>query len=135
MDLQVDETGWPIVTARWTTLEGGDVEPLLKRMDAWLARRERFGFLLDSRGARALSPDQRVKVLEHMKANAALTQKYLVQAVVIDNLVQRTLFYAVSLLFPHPFPSRVFAEPAAARQWLESLVLAPGSDTGASSSG
>jgi hypothetical protein len=123
MDLQVDETGWPIVTARWTTMKGGDLGPLLSRMDAWLARGERFGFLLDSRGAGALSPDQRVKILDHMKANAALTKQFLVQAVVIDNLVQRTLFYAVSLVFPHPFPSRVFAEPKAAREWLESVVL------------
>ena len=124
MDLQVDETGWPIVIARWTTMKGRDLEALLSRMDAWLARGERFGLMLDSRGGDPPSPEQRAQIIEHMKANAQLTEKYLVQAVVMDNLAQRTAFYAMNLIFPHPFPSRVFADVQSAREWLESMLQA-----------
>lgn len=118
MDLQIDETQWPLVLARWTSLEGGTLATFLSRMDAWLARKERFGLLLDSRGAGAMPPEQRKLVIDHMRANAALTAQYFVQAVVIDNLVQRTLFHAVRLVLPSPFPNRVFREPEAARSWL-----------------
>ena len=118
MDFQIDETQWPLVTARWTNLEGGTIAAFLTRMDAWLGRKERFGLLLDSRGAGAVPPEQRKLVLDHMRANAPLTSKYFVQAVVIDNLVQRTLFHAIRLVFPNPFPSRIFSDPEAARRWL-----------------
>jgi hypothetical protein len=124
MDFQLDETQWPLVQARWTSLEGGTLTAFLKRMDSWLARKERFGLLLDSRGAGPMPPEQRKLVLDHMRANAALTAKYFVQAVVIDNLVQRTLFHAIRLVFPSPFPNRIFSDPDAARSWLNEQLQA-----------
>jgi hypothetical protein len=123
MEVDLDESEWPIVVARWkrSVLEV-DLSPLLARIDEWLSRRTRFGLLIDARGAGGLSPDQRAQVLIHMRANAALTKEWLVQATVIDNLVQRTLFYGVNLLFPNPFPSKVFGDVAAARRWLEGVL-------------
>lgn len=118
MDFQIDETQWPLVTLRWTSIEGGSLTTFLARMDVWLARKQRFGLLLDTRGAGALRPEQRKLVLDHMRANAALTREYFVQAVVADNLVQRTLYHAVRLLFPSPFPTRLFSDPEPARRWL-----------------
>jgi hypothetical protein len=119
MEVEFDESAWPIVVARWrTSLPEGDLTPILRKMDQWLAR-GRFGLLIDARGASGMSPDQRGQLLAHMKANAALTAERLVQAMVIDNLVHRTLFYGVNLLLPMPFPNKIFAEPEAARRWLE----------------
>ena len=119
MEVEVDESAWPIVVARWrVSLPEGDLTPILRKMDQWLAR-GRFGLLIDARGASGMSPDQRAQLLTHMKANAALTAERLVQAMVIDNLVHRTLFYGVNLLLPMPFPNKIFAEPEAARRWLE----------------
>jgi hypothetical protein len=37
---------------------------------------------------------------------------------VLDNLIQRTLFYGINLIFPNPFPSKVFADPLEAEAWL-----------------
>jgi hypothetical protein len=127
MGFEVDESNWPIVAARWQgTVSDGELNVALNRISTFLARGERFGMLLDSRGGGGLSPEQRAAIIAHMKSHAELTRKYLVQAAVVDNLLQRTLFYAVNLIFPNPFPSRTFSEPEAARRWLtEQLALPP----------
>jgi len=123
MEVDFDESGWPIVVARWKrSILDVDLAPLLAKIDDWLSRGTRFGLLIDARGAGGLSPEQRAQVIGHMRANAALTKQRLVQATVIDNLVQRTLFYGMNLLFPNPFPSKVFGDTDAARRWLESVL-------------
>jgi hypothetical protein len=126
MEVEFDDSGWPVVVARWVGSNlDADISPVLARIDGWLARGERFGLLIDARGAKGLSPEQRTLVLNHMKANAALTAERLVQATVFDTLVQRTLFYGVNLLFPSPFPSKAFADVASARAWIEATLAAP----------
>jgi hypothetical protein len=123
MDVKWDETGWPIVEVVWgDTLPHSDIGLVLTRLDRFLARGERFGLLIDARGAPGLSPEQRNQVVAHMKQNAALTAKLLVQATAIDNLIQRTLFFGVNLLFPNPFPSKVFGDVSAAREWLKATI-------------
>lgn len=122
----IDETAWPLIVVRWSgTVVDADLDGLLARMERWLAKGERFGLLIDSRGARGLSPEQRVRLIETMKRQSELTSRYLIQAIVIDNLIQRTLFYGINLIFPNPFPSKVFAEPEAARSWLLQMLGAP----------
>ena len=126
MEVEFDDSGWPIVVARWVGSNlDADISPVLARIDGWLARGERFGLLIDARGAKGLSPEQRTLVLDHMKANAALTAERLVQATVFDTLVQRTLFYGVNLLFPSPFPSKVFGDVASAHAWIRATLAAP----------
>lgn len=126
MGFEIDESNWPIVAARWQgTVSDGELQVALNRISTFLARGERFGLLLDSRGGGGLSPEQRAAIIAHMKAHADLTRKLLVQAAVVDNVLQRTLFYAVNLVFPNPFPSKVFSEPEAARRWLAERVAAP----------
>jgi hypothetical protein len=119
MDMQIDETEWPLVVVSWSELPSDStLSRFLTSLTAWLDRGERFGLLLDTRGSGVLSPEQRVRVLSHMKAEADRTRDLLLQAIVIQSLVQRTLFYGVNLLFPNPFPSKVFAELQPARAWL-----------------
>ena len=127
MGFEVDESNWPIVAARGQgTVSDGELRVALNRISTFLERGQRFGMLIDSRGGGGLSPEQRTAIIEHMRANASLTKRYLVQAAVVDNLLQRTLFYAVNLIFPNPFPSKTFSEPEAARRWLlEQLALPP----------
>lgn len=119
MDFQFDETEWPIVVVRW---HGRPSDPSivagLKRMDALLARGERFGLLIDSRGSGGLTPEQRGLLVQHMKRNEELNRKYLVQAFVADDLIARTLYWGVQLISPSPFPTKVFREIEAARAWL-----------------
>lgn len=115
----VDEASWPLVTVTWRdAVDEETMRVFLGRMDGWLARRERFGLVLDSRGAKGVPPEARRLLIAHMKDSAALTAEYLVQAIVLDNLIQRTVFYGINLIFPNPFPSRVFAELGAARDWV-----------------
>lgn len=126
MGFEVDESKWPIVAARWQgTVSDGELSVALNRISTFLTRGERFGMLIDSRGGGGLSPEQRAAIIAHMKAHAALTRRYLVQAAVVDNLLQRTLFYAVNLIFPNPFPSKTFGEPEAARRWLVEQLAQP----------
>lgn len=128
MSFEYDDQSWPIVKVRWTgTVTDQAVDAALARIDRYLARGERFGILIDSRGGGGFSPEQRNKVIAHMKSRAERTSRLLVQAVVIDNLIQRTLYYAVRLIMPSPFPSRVFAHPEPAEAWLvEALSGASG---------
>jgi stage II sporulation SpoAA-like protein len=125
MGFDFDDQSWPIVKSRWSgTVTDHDVDAMLARIDGYLARQQRFGLLIDSRGGGGLSPEQRQRVLAHMKRQAQLTARWLVQAVVIDNLVQRTLYYGFRLLMPPPFPSKVFADILAAEAWLVETVAA-----------
>jgi hypothetical protein len=125
MGFEIDDRSWPIVKTRWSgTATDRDVEAALRRIDEYLSRDERFGLLIDSRGGGGFSPEQRNRVLAHMKARAELTSRLLVQAVAIDNLIQRTLYYGVRLLLPSPFPSKVFAHPEAAEAWLRHELAA-----------
>jgi hypothetical protein len=126
MGIRLDESGWPIVVGYWQgTLNDEELTVALGAIDRWLSRRERFGLLIDTRGGGGLGPEQRSRLIAHMKANAGETAKYLVQATVVDNVLQRTLFYAVNLLFPNPFPAKVFSQPEAARAWLLEGLAAP----------
>jgi hypothetical protein len=125
MGFEFDERSWPIVKTRWSgAASDRDVDAALSRIDEYLSRKERFGLLIDSRGGGGFSPEQRNRVLAHMKARAELTSRLLVQAVAIDNLLQRTLYYGVRLLLPSPFPSKVFAHPEAAEAWLRHELAA-----------
>lgn len=117
--MQIDESQWPLVVVSWSELPTDSaMAEFLASMTRWLDRGERFGLLLDTHGSGVLSPEQRVRVLSHMKSEAERTKRLLVQAIVIQSLVQRTLFYGVNLLFPNPFPSKVFGEMETARAWL-----------------
>lgn len=119
MLVPIDEAAWPLVKVRWDgAVTDSMVDTFLARMDEWLQRGERFGLLLDSRGAKGMSPEQRNRLIGHMKRNADTTSKCLVQAIVLDNLIQRTLFYGINLIFPNPFPSKIFADPVEAEAWL-----------------
>jgi hypothetical protein len=119
MAFDYDDEGWPIVKARWSGASTDrEVDAALARIDHYLSREQRFGLLIDSRGGGGFSPEQRNRVLTHMKARAELTSRLLIQAVVIDNLLQRTLYYGVRLLLPNPFPSKVFAQTDTAEAWL-----------------
>lgn len=121
MPLQIDESEWPLVVVRWEgELTDGEVDGILAAMGRWLTREERFGLLLDSRGGGGLSPEQRTNVIAYMKREAERTALWLVQAMVIDNLIQRTVFYGINLVFPNRFSSKVFADPQSARAWLRS---------------
>lgn len=117
--MEIDESAWPVVTMQWEGIPtDADMTLILNRMDAWLDRGERFGLLIDTRGSGVLTPEQRVRTINHMKANATRTARLFVQAIVIHSRIQRTLFYGINLVYPNPFPSKVFAEAATARAWL-----------------
>lgn len=84
MDLDVDETAWPIVVVRWVGIpKDSTLTTFLDCMDRWLASGRRFGLLMDTRGGGGLSPEQRVRVIDHMKAHSELTARFYVQAMVI----------------------------------------------------
>ena len=117
--MEIDESTWPLVTMQWAGIPSdADLTWLLRSMDGWLDRGERFGLLVDTLGSGVLTPEQRVRTIAHMKANANRTSRLLVQAIVIHSRIQRTLFYGINLVYPNPFPSKVFAEAGAARAWL-----------------
>jgi hypothetical protein len=124
--MTLDDSGWPIVKARWTgAVSDQEIQSVLVAMDAWLARGERFGFLLDARGGKGLSADQRRNVVTHMKTAAPLTAKFLVQAIVHDNAVLRTLDNTIGWMLPRPFVSKTFADPEIALMWLHQQLARP----------
>lgn len=124
--MRIDESAWPLVTMKWEGVPtDADLTQFLARIDSWLDRGERFGLLVDPLGSGVLTPEQRVRTIGHMKANADRTSRLLVQAIVIQSRIQRTLFYGINLVFPNPFPSRVFADAAAAREWIYSELARP----------
>jgi hypothetical protein len=119
MSLEVDESEWPLVVARWRgAMSDTEFARALALMGAWLAREQRFGLLIDARGGGGISPDQRAELIAYMKKHAEQTERLLSQALVMDNLVMRTLFYGINLVFPNRFLSKVFSNPEDARAWL-----------------
>ena len=127
--MEVDDSGWPLVKVRWLGApQDTEIKSFLSRMDLWLARGQRFGLLVDSRGGQGLSPEQRRAIMDHMKAHSDSSSKYLVQAVVMDNLVQRTLYYAIHLVSPFPFTTRGFAAEDEAWSWLKAELGRPGKE-------
>jgi hypothetical protein len=119
VDIELDDSEWPIVRARWRgAMTDATLTAMLVRLDGWLERRQRIGLLIDARGSRGLTPEQRRKLVAHMKEHREPTAAFLVQAVVMDNLVARTLYWAVQMLVPPPFPSKAFDDPESARAWL-----------------
>jgi hypothetical protein len=64
MGFKLDESGWPIVMADWEgVLTDDELTLALGHIDRWLSRKERFGLLLDARGARGMSPEQRGRLI------------------------------------------------------------------------
>ncbi|MEK7765427.1 MAG: hypothetical protein AAB368_04235 [bacterium] len=123
MGIRVDESQWPVVTARWQgAVRDEEVKSFLAWMEHWLAREQRFGLLLDARAAGLLSRAQRATILAYMKRHAAPSAKFLVQALVINNAVVRALYNSIRRVFPHPYPSRIFTLPKPAREWLEAQL-------------
>ena len=117
--IAVDDAAWPLVTMRWQgSVTDGAVAEFLVQMDRWLDRGERFGLLLDTRGSRGLTPDQRGVLLAYMKRRADATHRLLVQAVVIDNQIIRALYAAFNWIFPMRFVTSTFSDPDTARTWL-----------------
>jgi hypothetical protein len=126
VDFEFDESSWPIVVLRWRARPSdASVIAGLAHMDALLARGERFGLIVDSRGSQSLTPEQRGMMIAHMKRNAELNAKYLVQAFVANDLIARTLYWGVQLISPPPFPSKVFGEFEAARAWIGDMLGTP----------
>ena len=126
MDLRLDESSWPIVVGRWDGRPSdAALSAALARFDALLARGERFGLIVDTRGGGVLTPEQRAFVVSHMKRNAELNAKYLVQAFVADSVIARTLYWGVQLLLPPPFPSKIFGDFEAARAWIAAELDSP----------
>lgn len=122
----LDESAWPIARARWAgALTDEELGQVLAAMDSWLSRGQRFGFLLDARGGKGLSSDQRRTVVTHMKSAAPLTSQYLVQATVHDNAIMRTLDNSIGWMLPRPFVSKTFAAPEPALAWLQAQLNAP----------
>ena len=124
--MEIDESAWPLVTVRWEGIAtDADLARVLGCIDTYLDREQRFGLLVDALESGVLTPEQRVRTIAHMKANANRTSRLLVQAIVIRSRIQRTLFYGVNLVFPNPFPSKVFADADVARRWLEDELAQP----------
>ncbi len=118
VEIEVDESEWPVIVVRWQgLLSDASLAAGLVRMDALLARGERFAIIVDTRGGEGLTPEQRKMVLAHMKRNVELNTRFLVQAFVANDLLSRSLYWGVQLLMPSPFPSKVFGEFDAARAW------------------
>jgi hypothetical protein len=124
MGVEIDESKYPRVAIRWTgTVTDEELRAVLSSIDRWLAQGQSFALLLDTRGGWPFNTEQRGWVIEHMKANRAATDRFLIQALVIESPLVRALYYAVSWAFPMGFPSKVFSELEPAQAWLEAQLL------------
>lgn len=123
--MAIDATEWPLVKVRWTgRISNDELSGFLANLDEWLDRGERFGLLIDARGALGLSSDQRRRVVAHMKAARVKTERSLIQAAVHDNAIQRTLSLVIEIVVPPPFPSKTFGDLDAALAWLKAQLSA-----------
>jgi hypothetical protein len=87
-------------------------------MNRQFARGQVFTLLVDARGAVGLAGDQRRRLLAHMRETAAPAEALLVQAIVLDSALVRAFYFGLMWAIPMGFPSKPFAEPEPAREWL-----------------
>jgi hypothetical protein len=118
--LVFDDSQFPRVEVSWTgTVTDDELGHFIDKMDACFARAETFSLLIDTRGARVPTAEQRRRLLVHMRATAKAAEANLIQAVVIESAFIRTFYFGITWAIPMPFPSKVFAEAESAREWLE----------------
>jgi hypothetical protein len=99
----------------------------LEQMTALLARRTRYGVLLDARRSSRPPPKQRQKQADWMTKHAsALRERNVCIAFVIDNAIVRGALTAILWLQPTPAPHKVFGDMDAAERWVLDLLRAEG---------
>jgi hypothetical protein len=114
-----DDSAFPRVEVRWTgAATDAELADFFQQMNRQFARGQAFSLLVDCRGAAGLTADQRRRLLVHMKETAASAEALLVQAIVLDSALLRTFYFGLVWAIPMGFPSKSFAEPEPAREWL-----------------
>ena len=122
MGYAIDDTRWPLVTARATKFleDPVAVEASYRKLERILARDQHFVLLFDMRGASSTS-ERRRKFREWGQAHVEpLTRLIVAGAVVAASSLERGFVTASLWVVTPPWPMRVFAESGEAEEWLVS---------------
>jgi hypothetical protein len=123
--LAFDDSGFPRVEVTWVGVPtDAEADTFFQKMDGWFARGQPFSLLIDARHAAVLSADQRHRLLAHMKKTAAQAEALLVHAFVFEGALVRAFYFGITWAIPMSFPSKAFAHPDAAREWLAARLKA-----------
>lgn len=128
MPVHYDESRSPLLVCadRGKTTDA-EFESRLALMGATLSRQQRFGILLDTRGADRMTPKHRHMQAQWNAANAAALKQYcLGMSFIIDSAIIRGVLTAILWVQPLPMPHSVFATYDPAEAWIIERLTAAG---------
>ena len=124
MAYAIDDSRWPLVVSRATEFidDPEAAEVSYERLEAILARRQRFVLIFDMRGATS-TPARRRKFLEWCARHSDALTRYLVAgAVIASSSIERGFATATLWVRTPPWPTRVFGDPQEAEEWLMGMM-------------
>ena len=118
MAYAVDDSGWPLVTARAIAFDPQTLDACYRKLDALLARRQPFVVIFDMRGATS-SPERRRRLQAFGDRHEADIKHYLAAVALVASSPLERGFITAGLWVRSPaFPMRVFPNASEAEAWL-----------------
>jgi hypothetical protein len=118
--IRVDDKHWPLVVVTFDGAAAGpSFERYLARMEQYLDRKERHGYLLDGReGAMMAGPERKVQA-EWLKKHEANLRRYSIgTALVLRSAAVRFMLSAIYLIQEPVAPTETFGTVEEAHRWL-----------------
>jgi hypothetical protein len=125
--IAIDDSGYPLVVVTFEgTVDDATFDGYLKRMDDYVARRQRNAFVFDASGAGRTPAPQRRKQAEWMKINEATLRAFSAGcAFVITSPLVRGALTAILWLQNIPSPYTVVGTRSEAERWARAQLQAP----------
>lgn len=122
MQVQIDDSGWPIVvvTTPQHVMEAREHTEYLDCLSSYHARGQMFGFIFDVRQSPPPPAEQRRQLAERIDHDAKLYRRKAPCALVVATGIQIGVVKVIQWLMREPHPVQVFTSVEAAKQWLES---------------
>ena len=123
-ELNVEDARWPFVIVRATitpTLERAAA--LHETLGGLFARRDKFGFVFDTRGSGVPDAKVRKALAESRRAHHDNFKRYVTAgATVVDSAVMKGVLTAIEWIAPPPFESANFTDFEAAVAWVKARL-------------
>lgn len=122
--LTIDDSDWPRLQIRWhSEIHADEVEQLFARLDEYYARGERFGSIVDVRGARTSAATRSLMAKEASRQTPVARLYSVGTAVIVDSAVVRGALTALFWIYEPPAPVVLCGDIVEANDWLSKRLV------------